>query len=345
MTIIRTIGQTTLPKNPSEVVQGLGNVPIGSVIGWIPGYFSNLFNNGYNRTLGSTDDVAGANAYLVPIGWRVCDGGEPNDAASPIWNASGRKVPQLNDRRFLQGSLSVVASGEGALNPDGTIQGASNTIIDHIHAMSFSSQAETGHTHALGGSTSAGTAHAHDWPPKAGSTNGNWSTDSSNSVAVIGGYGDGAQNTYSDQFGSEPAWTIAGRAVSSGYSQQSLNHGHDVRSNSFAGDRPVGMGNVGTDGAHYMIQDCPIADTGALYAQATDLTNHSHTYNLYAHRHWISTRAATSESVHTHPLPANTGSSSGHTHIVSGNAGTGAVPSATENRPQYLRCFMIVRIK
>lgn len=344
MAIIRTIGQTTEPQSSGEVPNGVGYAPVGSVLAWFPGFFAASPNSAYSRVLGSADSVAGANAYLIPLGWRVCDGGEPTDSVSSIWNVAGRKVPQLNDRRFLQGSLSIVASGEGALNPDGTIQGASNTIPDHIHAINFTSQGDSGHTHTLGGSTSAGTQHSHNWPPPATNQEGNWSTNSSNSVATSGGYGDGSQNTYSDQ-SSIFDWSIAGKSRASGYSQQSLSHSHPIRSDSFAGDRQVGMGNGGTDGDIYMIQDYPISNQGALYAANTDLTNHSHEFYLYAHRHWITTRAATGEAAHTHPLPASTGATSGHTHTISGNAGTGQVPSATENRPQYLRCFMIIRFK
>jgi hypothetical protein len=344
MAIIRTIGQTTEPQSIGEAPNGVGYAPVGSVLAWFGGYFAAANNAGYNLIFGSADSVTGANDYLIPMGWRVCDGGEPEDAVSPIWNTSGRKVPQINDRRFLQGSLSIVASGEGTLNPDGTIQGASNTIPDHIHAVSFTSQAESGHTHTLGGSTSAGTQHSHNWPPPATNQDGNWSTDSSNSVATSGGYGDGSKNTYSDNAGIG-AWSLSGTSRSSSYSQQSLNHSHSVRTDSFAGDLPVGMGQSGPDGAYYMIADSGISDQGALYAAATDLTNHSHEFYLYAHRHWITTRAATEEAAHTHPLPANTGATSGHTHTISGNAGTGQIPSATENRPQYLRCFMIIRYK
>lgn len=406
MSIIRTVGQYAPPQSPDEIPTGVGYVPVGSIISWIPGYFSSLNNIGYNRSFGTADTVAAANTYLLPLGWRVCDGGEPNDTVSPIWSSSGKKVPQLHDKRFLQGSLSIVASGEGSLDPDGTIQGSANTIADHIHGISITTGTGTSHNHTISGrsgavvdaggnatththtisgrsgvvvdavgvatththgiSNSTGTqsaSHTHSyclpshrhWVQSRGTSSdgahshgavvwhggvndhggtayeiaaangaantpvafpsdgshahswgGTWSTDSAGSVTSPT-YGDGAQNTYSDGQGGINAWN-GGSGYGGTYyaSPSTLNQSADHT-------HGVGTLAVGTEGAHFHAPGT-LANSGE-----------------GAHFHAVGTLANAAES--------------SHTHSVSGNAGTGSVPSATDNRPQYLRCFMIIRIK
>jgi hypothetical protein len=113
-----------------------------------------------------------------------------------------------------------------------------------------------------------------------------------------------------------------------------LAHGHSVRTNSFAGDRPVGMGNSGADGDWYMIGDAGIANQGALYANSDNGSlAHAHTYYLPSHRHWLKSRPT---------------STSSHGHGLSGFIGSGSVDPVAgtiENRPKYMNCLMIIRVK
>jgi hypothetical protein len=55
--------------------------------------------------------------------------------------------------------------------------------------------------------------------------------------------------------------------------------------------------------------------------------NHTHTVDMYAHRHWLKNRPTTTNGAHTHTVPD-------HTHaltITGGVMNTGT--SATETRP------------
>jgi hypothetical protein len=90
-------------------VQAVGNLPIGSVVAWQGGYYTNGSNAGFTNVLGNT--VANANAYLNPLGVYVCDGAAVNDAASPIFNGAGRYLPNLTDSRFLMGSTTAGGIG------------------------------------------------------------------------------------------------------------------------------------------------------------------------------------------------------------------------------------------
>jgi hypothetical protein len=403
MSVVRTSIQYLAPTTSASVLNGCGIVPIGTVVAWIPGYFNATGNSGYNRTLGSTDDIAGANAYLSTIGWRVCDGGEPNDTVSPIWNNVGKKVPQLNDRRFLQGSSFIsLAAGSSSdpidtLNPVGTVQGSINTMPDHKHALigagvdasvtsvnishshgvnavagTLTNANEGSHTHAATGLTMLGAGtHSHSWPPKQpGVYEGNWSTGNASSVAVSGGYGDGSQNTYSDGNAGITAWGSGSYAArASGGMDSNASHTHRISLNTdstFTGNNLNYPSTASTTSAFNSTGNYGYATGGGNDGNAWYTnTDHTHQYYLPSHRHWIMSRAtADNPADHSHTMQGSTAAGSSHTHIISGsvdastgtgqtqhthalsgNAGTGSTPTITENRPQYLRCYMIIRIK
>jgi len=85
--------------------------PVGTVIPWCPGYYTDGDSTGFVRAdfletaLEEPSIIAACNRFFATqdIGWRVCDGGAPNDIRSPIWNALGRYVPRLIDNRFIKG--------------------------------------------------------------------------------------------------------------------------------------------------------------------------------------------------------------------------------------------------
>lgn len=116
-------------------VKEIGNLDSisGVIVAWVGGYFGNSSNGSYTRTLGASNDVAGANAYLNPFGYYVCNGAALNDSGSPIFNGVNRYLPNITDARFLMGNTSV-----------GTI-GGSNTLTDHTHTFSLS----MAHTHTI----------------------------------------------------------------------------------------------------------------------------------------------------------------------------------------------------
>lgn len=120
-------GKIVSPENLDYVL------PAGMLVAWNPGYYTDAVNGGFALALGSANDVAGANAYLNPRGWHVCDGAALNDPDSPIWNAAGRHLPNLTDERFIQGSTSA-----GGI-------GGSNSMLNHSHTHSLT--VDISHTH------------------------------------------------------------------------------------------------------------------------------------------------------------------------------------------------------
>jgi hypothetical protein len=100
------------------------------IVAWVGGYFGDGSNGSYTRVLGSANTVAGANAYLNSLGWWVCDGAAVNEAASAIWNAASRYLPNLTDDRFIMGDTAAAALG-----------GSSTRA--HTHAIDFPSTGST----------------------------------------------------------------------------------------------------------------------------------------------------------------------------------------------------------
>ena len=90
----------------------INNVPpVGSIIAYVPGYFTNGNNAGFTYRMVSANTVAAVNALLNPSGWYVCNGAALNDAGSGIFNGAGRYLPNLTDDRFFMGD--TVAGGVG----------------------------------------------------------------------------------------------------------------------------------------------------------------------------------------------------------------------------------------
>ena len=88
--------------------------PVGSIVAYVPGYFTNGSNAGFTHQMVSANTVAAVNALLNSSGWYVCDGAALNDADSGIFNGVGRYLPNLTDDRFLMGD--TVAGGIGGAN-------------------------------------------------------------------------------------------------------------------------------------------------------------------------------------------------------------------------------------
>lgn len=110
----------------------VGGVPVGAVIPFIGGYFTNGSNAGYTNVLGGTagNTVANVNSLLNSTGWYVCNGATINLANSPIFNGANRYLPNITDSRFIMGNTS-----------SGTLGGINST--DHAHSLNA-------HTHGMG---------------------------------------------------------------------------------------------------------------------------------------------------------------------------------------------------
>ena len=186
------------------------------------------------------------------------------------------------------------------------------------------------------GSTTEESSHTHEWPPRQAGCQGAWSTESAASCAVAGGYGDGSQNTYSDNNAGVTTWNSSGNYTwreTAGFSTshthgdtgtisanhthsgttdpQNANHTHGYTRNTggaiglgggtYAGYSEVGAstGGISADHGHNYT-------TGGVSSNHTHSTgwadrDHSHTYYLPSHRNWIMTRATTTGSSHVHP--------------------------------------------
>lgn len=123
--------------------------PVGSIMAYVPGYFTDGSNAGFTYQMVSANTVAAVDTLLNSSGWYVCSGAALNDSDSGIFNGSGRYLPNLTDDRFLMGD--TVAGGTG---------GANSNDISHVHTTS-------GHTLT----TDEIPAHTHTYDkPVSGST-------------------------------------------------------------------------------------------------------------------------------------------------------------------------------
>jgi hypothetical protein len=135
-----------------------GECPVGGVIGWQGGYYTDGINGGYTRVLEAANTVVGANGYLNPKGYFVCDGAAPNDADSPIFNAAAKYLPNLTDDRFLMGDTSIAAVRIGGLNTMAHTHQVDITEFDSGGPSNTSSA-------AAGGVTTATDSHTHKVNP------------------------------------------------------------------------------------------------------------------------------------------------------------------------------------
>ena len=125
--------------------------PVGSIIAYSPGYFTNGSNAGFTHQMVSANTVAAVNALLNSSGWYVCDGAALNDADSGIFNGAGRYLPNLTDDRFLMGD--TVAGGIG---------GANSNDISHTHTtggFTLTTSHMPSHNHTV--TVDSGGAHYH----------------------------------------------------------------------------------------------------------------------------------------------------------------------------------------
>ena len=140
----------------------INNVPpVGSIIAYSPGYFTNSSNAGFTYRMVSANTVAAVNALLNSSGWYVCDGAALNDADSGIFNGVDRYLPNLTDDRFLMGD--TVAGGIG---------GANSNDISHVHStgnFTLTTSHIPSHSHTV--TVNSGGAHTHTFSSVTGDAN------------------------------------------------------------------------------------------------------------------------------------------------------------------------------
>jgi len=138
-----------------------GFAPVGSIVAYVPGYFTDGSNAGFTYQMVSANTVAAVNALLNSSGWYVCDGAALNDADSGIFNGVGRYLPNLTDDRFLMGD--TVAGGIG---------GANSNDISHVHStgnFTLTTSHIPSHSHTV--TVNSGGAHTHTFSSVTGDAN------------------------------------------------------------------------------------------------------------------------------------------------------------------------------
>jgi hypothetical protein len=153
---------------------GFGLIPVGSVIAYNPGFYTNTANAGFSIVGPAGNSVAQVNTFLNTQGWYVCDGAAVNEAASPIWNAASRNLPNLSDNRFLMGATTAgTAAGTNTKNlqHSHSFTLAANDLPAHNHAAGTLAQALTGTTSFASSSHSHDINHSHQWGRVAGGSN------------------------------------------------------------------------------------------------------------------------------------------------------------------------------
>jgi len=113
------------------------SLPVGAVIPFVGGYFTNGSNAGFTNVIG---DTAGAiNTLLNADGWYACNGAALNLAGSSIFNGAGRYLPNLTDDRFLMGSTGAGSIGgtsdSSHTHTTGSFTLTNNEIPPHKHRI------------------------------------------------------------------------------------------------------------------------------------------------------------------------------------------------------------------
>lgn len=234
------------------------------------------------------------------------------------------------------GGNSNVAAG-GPLT--GTLQ--AQQLLDHTHAATLVINSAGPFV------TDSAGLHFHDW-------GGWWSNDDSRDYTTTNGNGDGTSNTWSDgafYWGGNPATTGNANAtyyIATTSTDGAHNHGgvtgtisssnvyipYDDNLSSDAGGSGFGNSDATVCGGGWNGEYTVGNFMGRLSDNCMNHTHvintdgaHSHTIDMYAHRHFIKQRATSSDGMHIHNIPAHT-----HTGTVTvGNVNSGN--AGAENRP------------
>jgi len=116
---------------------GATGILIGTIFAWQGGYYTDGVNGGYTDVLAGGNTVADANSYANKFGCHVCNGAALNDPDSPIFNGSGRYLPNLTDDRFLMGATAAGGVG-GSSTMSHTHGVTSNVTVGNHSTLSLS---------------------------------------------------------------------------------------------------------------------------------------------------------------------------------------------------------------
>jgi hypothetical protein len=292
---------------------GYGLLPVGAIVAYNPGYYTNGSNGGFAISGPAGNSVTQVNAFLNAKGWYVCNGAAVNVAASPIWNAAGRYLPNLDDGRFLRGSAEAGTQGGAATSSiDHTHSVTSNvTVSDHTLAVAnlpvhshtinhnhaaFTSGGESAHTHGMTHVHSINHDHAAFNTASGGS---HTHTNARVNAAIGPDYAVADISATNVGYGT---WSTSGGA-----------HTHSINVPAFSGNSGGSTTN------------------GTTARNSTDAgSNHTHS---------IDVPNFTGSS-------GNEGSGTAITHTVTNNAVTtlGASVTSISIEPTYLNTFYIVRV-
>lgn len=134
-----------------------GDVPVGTILPFNPGYYTDGSNGGYTFKLGAANTVAAVNTWLTSNKprYKVCDGtniGIVN--GSDIFDNAGAYLPNLTDDRFLMGDTAAGGTGGSstmAHTHDVTTNGHTHTIT-HTHGDgTYTALAQAGQIGVAGG--------------------------------------------------------------------------------------------------------------------------------------------------------------------------------------------------
>jgi len=134
---------------------GLGVIPIGSIVAFLPGYFTGNSNNNYTHVIldGVTMNTeSNVNTWLQTYGFAVCNGADPVASGliaageSPIFDTTGKYLPKLNDDRFIQGSFTSI----GSIGGDNILHAHYHTAIENLNVTINVSGKHTHNTNYTG---------------------------------------------------------------------------------------------------------------------------------------------------------------------------------------------------
>lgn len=290
------VASQILQYDGNNFVPSFGINPVGSIIAYNPGYYSNSSNGSFTLVGPTTNDAAGVNSFLNSQGYYVCDGSAVNNANSPIWVGAGRYLPNLSDSRFLMGSTAA-----------GAVGGNNSSAHDHTYAHTHS----IAHTHTY--------AHTHGTDSHLITINlahSHTVNDHSHNITPHAhGRGDlharidiNGPVLYMNQIGTT-GWTATELV--------SVNSAVGTSSGRNRGQLVAGTTSNNSN----------IASGGSTPGTNSRLSN----YNA-SHSHSTNSQNTTTTS----------GASNGNTSSQSSSTTSGA--SFTDNRPQYLANFYIIRV-
>lgn len=268
----------------------------------------------YNTTLGTVEVYTGTcwqNVNTPPIGATYI---QWHNAADPntLYSCTQWLATDIQNGEFIRavGGAANVAVG-GVLN--GLAQ--ASQIEDHTHSA-------TGTATGAGVlATSSAGNHTHNW-------GGHWSNDNSSDYATATDNGNGTGNTISDGviwWGGSSGTTATYTNIStSGANPNNGNIWIPYDDNLSSNAQNISTGNNPTQcGSNWDSRET----FGNFMGRLNDnCMQHSHTVPMYAHRHWLKSRATSSDGAHTHTIPD-------HTHIINVTVGNMTSGGGAETRP------------